>query len=68
MTDASEARERVTRILGEGAWDFFGAAARAMQRVLVDHARRAKADKRGGGAARVTLSVVEFAVAGSSRG
>ncbi len=114
MEDPSEARDRVTRILGEGAWNdllpvvydelralaqrrmggersehtlqatalvheawlrlagddemewssrkhFFGAAARAMQRVLVDHARRAKADKRGGGAARVTISVMEFA-------
>lgn len=34
---------------------FFGAAARAMERVLVDHARKKSAQKRGGDAARVTL-------------
>ncbi|MCR9243694.1 MAG: ECF-type sigma factor [bacterium] len=34
---------------------FFGAAARAMERVLVDHARRKAAQKRGKDAARVTL-------------
>lgn len=34
---------------------FFGAAAKAMERVLVDHARRKRAQKRGGGAARETL-------------
>ena len=36
---------------------FFGAAAEAMRRVLVDHARRVKSDKRGGDRARVSLSV-----------
>lgn len=35
---------------------FFAAAARAMRHVLVDHARRVAADKRGGDALRVTLS------------
>ena len=34
---------------------FFGVAAQAMRRVLVDHARGKHADKRGGRAARVTL-------------
>ena len=34
---------------------FMALAARAMRQVLVDHARRAGADKRGGGAAFVTL-------------
>ena len=34
---------------------FFGAAARAMERVLVDHARTKGAQKRGGEAAAVTL-------------
>lgn len=54
------------RLVGDEdmAWSsrrhFFGAAARAMQRVLVDHARRARADKRGGGAGRVSISVGEF--------
>jgi RNA polymerase sigma-70 factor, ECF subfamily len=35
---------------------FFGAAARAMRRVLVDYARRNRAARRGGGAVRLTLS------------
>ena len=39
---------------------FFGAAARSMQRVLVDHARRVQADKRGGGQARVSITMGEF--------
>jgi RNA polymerase sigma-70 factor, ECF subfamily len=34
---------------------FFGTAARAMRQILVDHARRRGAGKRGGGAERVTL-------------
>ncbi|MFG0262498.1 MAG: ECF-type sigma factor [Novipirellula sp. JB048] len=34
---------------------FFGAAARAMERVLVDHARERNAQKRGGGIVRVTF-------------
>jgi RNA polymerase sigma-70 factor (ECF subfamily) len=35
---------------------FFGAAAQAMRRILVDHARQKSAEKRGAGAERVTLS------------
>jgi RNA polymerase sigma factor (TIGR02999 family) len=35
--------------------DFFRAAAVVMQRVLVDHARAKRADKRGGGQVRVSL-------------
>ncbi len=34
---------------------FFGAAAQAMRRILVDHARAKKRHKRGGGAPRVSL-------------
>jgi RNA polymerase sigma factor (TIGR02999 family) len=34
---------------------FLGIAARVMRRILVEHARRRGASKRGGGAARVTL-------------
>lgn len=34
---------------------FFAVAARAMRQVLVDHARRHRAGKRGGGDARITL-------------
>lgn len=41
-------------------WDsrghFFSAAAKAMQRILVDHARRKTAAKRGGQAARVEMT------------
>lgn len=42
---------------------FLGAAAEAMRRILVDHARKQKALKRGGGEAKVELneSLVEFA-------
>lgn len=35
---------------------FLGIAAKAMRRILIDHARRKRADKRGGDAARITLS------------
>ena len=38
---------------------FFGAAAEAMRRILVDHARQRGAGKRGGGLERVTLSGVD---------
>ncbi|MET0397754.1 MAG: sigma-70 family RNA polymerase sigma factor [Longimicrobiaceae bacterium] len=45
---------------GAAAWSdrahFFGIASRAMRQVLVDHARRRRADKRGGAWARTTLS------------
>ena len=49
---------------GEGAWQnrrhFFGAAAQAMRRILVDHARQKQAEKRGDGLARVTLTDLEI--------
>lgn len=56
--------EAFLRLVGgertEPAWEnrrhFFGAAAEAMRRILVDHARAKKAAKRGGGAKRVQLS------------
>lgn len=41
---------------------FFGAAARAMRQVLVDHARRVGAAKRGAGAAAVELDAAQLAV------
>ena len=52
--------EAFLRLLGQHAsWQnrnhFFGVAAQAMRRVLVDHARRQKARKRGAGAEMVTL-------------
>ena len=39
----------------EGRAHFFGSAARAMRRILVDHARKRLAHKRGGGWHQVTL-------------
>ena len=48
------------------SWDnrahFFGAAARAMQRVLVEHARARSRQKRSGTRNRLPLSVVDLAV------
>jgi len=48
---------------GKGAFNdrvhFFAIAARAMRRILVDHARRHHAAKRGEGARRVSLESVE---------
>jgi RNA polymerase sigma factor (TIGR02999 family) len=45
---------------GSGTWEnrrhFFGAAAQAMRRILVDHARLKQAEKRGAGLERITLS------------
>lgn len=50
------------RLVGEdgrpgwnGRGHFFGAAAEAMRRILVDHARRKRSEKRGGGRLRVDL-------------
>jgi RNA polymerase sigma factor (TIGR02999 family) len=49
---------------GESGWEnrrhFFSAAAEAMRRILVDHARQRLAQKRGAGAERVTLSGVDL--------
>jgi RNA polymerase sigma factor (TIGR02999 family) len=39
---------------------FFGAAAEAMRRILVDQARRKHADKRGGKGRRVSLDAADF--------
>jgi len=54
--------EAYLRLVGpadDARWDhrghFFGAAAEAMRRILVDHARRRKREKRGRGWARVGL-------------
>ena len=54
--------EAYLRLVGEdqgGEWNgrahFFGAAAEAMRRILVDQARRKKAGKHGGGLLRVEL-------------
>lgn len=57
--------EACMRLMDSGTdWEnrrhFFGAAAEAMRRVLVDHARRRNAEKRGGGLHRVTLTNLEI--------
>ncbi len=44
----------------EGARPFFAAAAEAMRRILVDHARRKKAQKRGGNERRERLEVEQL--------
>ena len=50
----------------DGRWHFFGAAAEAMRRILVDQARRRGRIKRGGGAAaarqRIDLANVDVTV------
>ena len=57
--------EAVIRLLGEGVFDraadrsfLFASAARAMREVLIDHARRRAAGRRGGGRRRVALDAV----------
>ena len=60
--------EAVIRLLGERVFDraadrnfLFASAARAMREVLIDHARRRAAARRGGGMRRVPLdSVVDY--------
>ncbi|MHC5028631.1 MAG: sigma-70 family RNA polymerase sigma factor [Planctomycetota bacterium] len=46
----------------EGRGHFFRAAADAMRRVLIDHARKRNSQKRGGGKPSIPLSVVDLAV------
>ncbi|HZW11050.1 MAG TPA: sigma-70 family RNA polymerase sigma factor [Phycisphaerales bacterium] len=59
--------EAFLKLIGdeEVSWEsrahFYAAAAQAMRRILIDHARRRGADKRGGGLRRVPLSVVDLA-------
>ena len=52
--------EAYLRLIGETSFasksHFFRAAAEAMRRILVDQARRKRAEKRGGGARRFSLS------------
>ena len=57
--------EAVMRLLGDGVFDraadrsfLFAAAARAMREVLIDHARRRAAARRGGGRLHVALDEV----------
>lgn len=59
--------EAYMRLVGDGqvAWrdrgHFYAAAAEAMRRILVDHARRRGAEKRGGERQRLPLSVCDLA-------
>jgi len=46
----------------DGRWHFFGAAAEAMRRILVENARRRGQLKRGGGRRRVSLEQMELTV------
>jgi RNA polymerase sigma factor (TIGR02999 family) len=47
----------------EGRGHFFAAAAEAMRRILVDHARRKRAARHGGGQERVDVEQAELAAA-----
>ena len=47
----------------EGRWHFYAAAADAMRRILVDHARQKHRLKRGGGMRHVSLENVELTLA-----
>jgi len=61
LQPAALVHEAYLRLVGGAdlAWNdrvhFMSTAARAMRHILIDHARRREADKRGGGAQRVTL-------------
>ena len=52
------------RVAWKNRGHFFAIASRAMRRILVDHARRRKAAKRGGAVAASALDSVVLAVAG----
>jgi RNA polymerase sigma factor (TIGR02999 family) len=68
LSPTAVVHEAVIRLLGEQVFDraedrgfLFASAARAMREVLIDHARRRTADRRGGGRRRVPLdSVVDY--------
>jgi RNA polymerase sigma factor (TIGR02999 family) len=59
--------EAYMRLVGDAniSWQsrghFFRAAAEAMRRILIDHARKRKAQKRGGGRIGLPISVVDLA-------
>jgi RNA polymerase sigma-70 factor (ECF subfamily) len=65
LSPTAVVHEAVIRLLGEAVFDkaadrsfLFASAARAMREVLIDHARRRRAVKRGGGRQRVALDLV----------
>jgi RNA polymerase sigma factor (TIGR02999 family) len=49
------------KVKWNGRGHFFGAAAEAMRRILIDNARRKQAARRGAGAQRVDIDAVEIA-------
>ena len=51
-----------TRVTARGRAYFFGAAAQAMRRVLIEHARKRKAVKRGGGEPAMRLDEDQISV------
>src|SRR5437868_6669101 len=68
LSPTAVVHEAVIRLLGEAVFDkaadrsdLFASAARAMREVLIDHARRRAAGRRGGGRRRVPLDwVVDY--------
>jgi RNA polymerase sigma factor (TIGR02999 family) len=65
LSPTAVVHEAVIRLLGEAVFDraadrsfLFASAARAMREVLIDHARRRAADRRGGGRRRVALGMM----------
>lgn len=67
----NEACLRLLRSPGEGWNDrkhLFRAAAQAMRQLLTDHARARQAQRRGGGAAKVSLDSAVAGAAGAGRG
>ena len=65
LSPTAVVHEAVIRLLGEAVFEkaadrgfLLAAAARAMREVLIDHARRRAADRRGGGMRRVPLDAV----------
>lgn len=65
LSPTAVVHEAVIRLLGDAVFDqatdrsyLFASAARAMRQVLIDHARRRGADRRGGGRHRVPLDAV----------
>jgi RNA polymerase sigma-70 factor, ECF subfamily len=67
MQPTALVNEVYLRLAPEGGWQnrqhFLGAAAEAMRRILVDHARRRRSQKRGGDFQRVTLSGLDVPMA-----
>ena len=65
LSPTAVVHEAVIRLLGDAVFDtspdrayLVASAARAMREVLIDHARRRAADRRGGGWSRVPLDLV----------